>query len=220
MSVNLEMADKVAVISFDDGKANAVSNELIANLHQALNDAEPKAKAILLVGRPGRFSAGFDLRVMQGATPQEVTELVNGGGKLALRLFSMRMPVVAACTGHAIAMGALLLLACDTRIGAGGEFKIGLNETAIGMPLPVFGLELPRARLASAYVTRSIIQGELFDPETATSAGFLDATAAAEDLGKTALAAASALSELPTEAYAANKLAFRKEAIERIEAGF
>ena len=144
--------------------------------------------------------------------------MVNRGGELALRLFTLPVPVVAACTGHAIAMGALLLLSCDTRIGIEGDFKIGLNETAIGMALPVFGLELPRARLQPTHFTPAVIQARLYDPKDAVEAGFLDFAVAPEALQDTAVGVAARLGELDAKAYLANKLAIRAPAIETIRA--
>ena len=109
MSVTTQMHGDVAVITMDDGKANAVTHDLINALTAALDAAEASASAVVLAGRPGRFSAGFDLRVMQGATGEEVRALVNHGGALCLRLFESPLPIVAACRGHALAAGAVML---------------------------------------------------------------------------------------------------------------
>ncbi len=218
MSVTYTQHDAVALIHMDDGKANAVSHDLLGALHTALDRAEAAAKAVVLAGRPGRFSAGFDLNVMRGASADEVQGLVKAGGEAALRLYSFPLPVVAACTGHAIAMGCFLLLSCDTRIGVAGDFKIGANETAIGMVLPPFGLELAKARLAPTRFTRAIVQAKLFDPKAAVDAGYLDQTAEPEALIETALAEAARLGELPGGAYKGNKLAMRQATIEAIRA--
>src|SRR5438105_13642725 len=127
MSVSLERDGAVAVISIDDGKANALSPDVLSALSEAFDKAEADgASAVLLQGRPGRFSAGFDLSIMtSGVEPMRA--LVTQGAELLLRVFTYPVPVVAACTGHALAAGALLLLVSDVRVGAEGEFKIGLN---------------------------------------------------------------------------------------------
>ncbi|MCZ6459340.1 MAG: enoyl-CoA hydratase-related protein, partial [Gammaproteobacteria bacterium] len=119
---------EVAVIGMDDGKANAVGHALIDEINQGLTRSLAEAKAVVIVGRPGMFSAGFDLKEFENG-PEATTALVAKGARMMLRLFSHPQPVVAACTGHAIAAGAFMLLASDTRIGVQGEFKIGLNET-------------------------------------------------------------------------------------------
>lgn len=209
--------DDVAVIRLDDGKANAVSQDFIANMHAALDEAEKDAKAVLLIGRPGRFSAGFDLKVMMN-DPSSAGALVNAGGAMMLRMFEHPQPIVAACTGHALAAGAMMLLSSDTRIGTAGDYKIGLNETAIGMTLPQFGIELPRARLDPRHFTSAVIQAKIHSPDEAMEAGFLDVVVAEEALETTARAAADALKTLPGANYAGNKRLIRKPAIDAIRA--
>ncbi len=218
MSVNLQLHDTVALISMDDGKANAVNMDLLSALNAALDEAEATAKAVVLMGRPGRFSAGFDLKVLQEASAEEAGALVRAGGAMAERLYGFPLPLVAACTGHAIAMGSFLLLSCDTRIGVHGAFKIGANETAINMVLPVFALELLKARIPADHLTEAAVQGTLYDPEGAVRIGFLDAAVQPDDLIEQAMAVARQLAELPTPAYAGNKRAVRSTTLEAIRA--
>jgi enoyl-CoA hydratase len=181
-SVRYTLQDRVAVLTLDDGKANALSPQTIAALQAALDRAErDAAAAVLLVGRPGRFSAGFDLNVMTGDLAG-VRALVTSGAELLLRLYLYERPLIAACTGHALAAGALLLLAADLRIGARGQFRIGLNEVALQLTLPVFAMELARDRLATRLFTAAVTQARIFDPGQACDAGFLDLLAAPEEL--------------------------------------
>ena len=179
-AVSYELDGGVAVITIDDGKANAISHEVIKGLHEALSKADGTATAVLLVGRPGRFSAGFDLSVMTSGT-DPMRNLVRAGAGLLLRLFMYPMPVVVACTGHALAAGALVLLASDERIGAEGEFKVGLNEVAIGMGLPHFAIELARYRMPPAQLDSALL-GDVFPPAAAVTAGYLDRVVPAADL--------------------------------------
>ena len=210
--------DDVACLTIDDGKANAVGFAFIEETNEALDRAGREAKAVVLTGRTGILSGGFDLKeVRKGA--DAAMELVDRGSRLMLRLFSLPQPLVIACSGHAVAAGAFLLLAADTRIGVSGDFKIGLNETTIGMTLPNFGLELATARLSKRYLTAAVIHANLFDPMGAKAAGFLDEVVSADVLLERAMTAAQALALLPAEAYAGNKLAVRKAAIDRISAG-
>ena len=150
-SVHYELNDKTAVIRLDDGKANAISQAVIDSLMGMLDQAEKEATAVLIVGREGRFSGGFDLGVMRSG-PENVRSLVKAGAELFLRIFEYPLPVVIACTGHAVAAGAIVLLAADARVGARGEFKIGLSEVAIGMRLPIFAFEFARQRLPNSIV--------------------------------------------------------------------
>lgn len=206
---------KVAHITLDDGKANAVGHTLIDALNEGLDRAEKDATATVIQGRDGKFSAGFDLAEINKG-PANASALVGKGAHLMLRLFTHPQPLVAACSGHAVAAGAFMLLACDTRIGIDGNFKIGLNETAIGMTLPEFGHQLAKSRLLPAALTASYIQAQLFSPDQAAAVGYLDQVVAPDELQQTALATATALAELPTAVYAANKLDIRRDAIAAI----
>lgn len=215
MAITLDIQNDVAHLAIDDGKANALSFALIEEFQDALTKAESDAKAILISGRAGRFCAGFDLSVMR-ESPDKAGELVNKGGHLLLRLFENPLPVVIACTGHALAAGGLMLLSADTRIGTQGDFKIGLNETAIGMVLPQFGIELPKARLGQDHFTAAVVQGKMHNPDEAIAAGFLDMVVSHDTVIETSLAAAGQLAQLPQHSYHGNKLLIRKQAIEAI----
>lgn len=215
-AVGYELAGEVAVVRIDDGKANAVSPALIAALGAALDRAEREARAVLLAGRPQRFSGGFDLGIMRQGGDATLA-LTAAGAELALRIYGFPHPVVIACTGHAIAMGAVLLLAGDSRIGADGDFKIGLNETANGMTLPVFAVELARARLTPRALTRATLLAEIFAPADAAAVGFLDRVVAPEKVLETALAEATRLaSAINTVALARSKQRLRAATIAHI----
>ena len=216
MSATLTIENEIAVITMDDGKANAINPAMLDALNAALDRAEKEAKAIVITGRPDRFSGGFDLKMMMGASPEEVRKLVMGGGALALRLFTMPMPVIAACTGHGIAMGCFILLGCDKRIGAAGAYRIGANETQIGMVLPVFALELCKARLNPLYMTESVIMGTLFSPEEAVTVGYLDQVTAPDQVLAEAMAEAERLKALPGAALAGNKKILRQPFVDVI----
>lgn len=208
--VQLTIEDGVAVVRLDDGKANAVSHTLVDQLHAALDRADADADAVAFIGREGKFSAGFDLSVMtQGADASR--GLVKAGGELFMRVFTHPQPTVAAVTGHALAAGALLCLACDTRIGSADlPAKIGLNETAIGMGLPWYGVRLGEARLSVRHRQRSVLQAEMYDMAGALDAGYLDELVAADAVAATAIERARQLGQLPRGAYAFTKSRLRQ----------
>ena len=170
--VTCELRDGVAVVTMDDGKANAISWQTLDDFHAALDEAEG-AEALVIAGRPGKFSAGFDLSVVQEG-PDAAVRIMNAGGKLCLRLHEWPTPRVIASTGHALAMGAVLLACGDLRIGAAGPFKYGLNEVAIGLALPRFAFELHRPRMATKELHRATVLSKIYDPEGALEAGYVD----------------------------------------------
>ena len=215
--VRSELQGEVAVVHFDDGKANAFSMASIAGLSAALDRAEKEARSVVIAGRPGRcLSGGFDLSVMRGGDGAAVRELVRSGAELVMRLYDFPQPVVIACSGHAVAMGAVLLLGADLRIGAAGEFKIGLNEVAIRMTLPDFALELARDRLSRRHLQRATGLAELYTPEGAVDAGFLDRVVAPEALVETAVSSAKSLATLDPRAHQATKQRLRATVLTRL----
>jgi enoyl-CoA hydratase len=213
--IRYDLRDGIALITFDDGKVNAISHEVIDGLDAALARAENEARAVLLAGRDKRLSAGFDLSVMTGGI-EAARALVTAGAELMLRIYTFPLPVVVACTGHALAAGAILLLASDWRAGAGGEFKIGLNEVAIGLTLPLFALELARDRLSKRHFSAAVTQARIFDPKGALDAGFLDSVEPPETLLDASLRRAAELAKLPDAAFRETKARERAATVKSI----
>ncbi|HEY3810413.1 MAG TPA: crotonase/enoyl-CoA hydratase family protein [Acidimicrobiales bacterium] len=216
MPVTYALQEHVAVVTFNDGKANVYNHEVLDQMGKALAraEADPDARALLLVGRPGRFSAGFDLATMTGST-EGMRSLVAAGGHFAARVLLAPLPVVAACTGHALAAGALVLLAADHRIGAAGDWRIGCNEVAIGMALPVWAVELARYRMPPGQFDR-VVLGEIGGPKEACAAGFLDRVVAPEELLAEAMSTATRLAQLRGGAVAGTKVRARAEVARRM----
>lgn len=209
-SIRYELRDKVALITMDDGKANALSPTAIAAITAAFARAEAEAAAV-----EKRLSGGFDLSIMMNS-PDSARDLVTLGAELMVRIYTFPRPVVVACTGHALAAGAILLLVGDVRIGARGDFKIGLNEVAIRMTLPLFALELARDRLSKRYFSAAVTQARIFDPDGAVDAGYLDAVESPERLLDAALTRAHALGELPDPAFRETKTRERAATVKYI----
>jgi enoyl-CoA hydratase len=211
-----EFDGTIATITLDDGKANVFSTPVVETLDALLDLAEADgARALVIAGRPGKFSAGFDLAEMTESV-DGMRQLVIAGARWWMRLYGYPMPTVAACTGHALAGGALTLLSCDVRVGADVPAKIGLSEVAIGMTLPKFGVELARDRLTRAAFGRSTMGGQVYDPQGALEVGYLDHVVAADEVLAVAQAEAVRLSALRTGPYGATKLNARGEMIERV----
>lgn len=203
--VKYTLKDSIAWIQMDDGKANAISYTMIEELEAALDRAEKEASAVVLSGRPGRFSAGFDLQEMKKGVEQ-ARALVSRGARFFLRFYLFPRPLIITCTGHALAGGALLLLTGDVRIGFEADFRIGLNEVQIGMPVPILAMELARDRLEPWEFQKATLFSEIFDPEEATSAGFLDLCMENETaMLETVTQVAMKLAALPREAFAKTK---------------
>lgn len=216
----LQRDKHLALLTLDDGKANAISLAMIERLHRLLDESESDdaIKALVITGREGRFSAGFELSVMKSG-PDAVRELVGAGAQLALRIYEFPKPVVMACSGHAVAMGGILLFTADWRTGVDGAFRIGLNETQIGMTMAEFGAELARDRISPRYFTRAVLNAEMFAPSVAMDAGYLDEVVDALSLIDFACVQADRLASLDQRAFAATKRRLRAATIRRIREG-
>jgi enoyl-CoA hydratase len=199
----------------DDGKANALSKAMIVELTAALERAEKEASAIVLAGRAERFCAGFDLRVMMSG-PDNAKELLRSGAQLFMKLYGTSLPLVIACTGHALAGGALVVLTGDYRVSAAGAYKIGLNEVSLGMPVPVLAMELARDRLSKRELVHATLLAKIYDPEAAQRAGYVDVVVAADQVLATAKAEAARFGAFSRSAYQATKKRLRGASIEHV----
>jgi len=207
------------VIALDDGKANALTFDVFEAINDGLDRAEADdAGAVVLAGRPGMFSGGFDLNVMRGGDAATTMRLVTDGADVILRLYRSGRPIVAACTGHAVAAGALLLLGSHYRVGAAGDFRLVLIETQIGMVLPDWAVEMAEERLVGTHVQQAAIESRVYDPASAVEAGFLDRVVPPDEVLDAALAEAERLAALPPAAYAGNAAKVRAGAVARLEA--
>jgi enoyl-CoA hydratase len=201
----------IATLVMDDGKVNAMSIPMLETLHAAFDRAERDGALVLLMGREGIFSAGFDLKVFpQGPIP--TVKMLRLGATLCERILSFPYPVVTGCTGHAYPAGAFLMLSADRRVGSEGPFRIGMNEVAIGLTLPSFAVELARHRLAPAYFQRAVT-GDMYGPTEAMTAGFLDEVVPVEKLSERCRAITEGLCEVDFEAHRGTKDKVRAECL-------
>ena len=203
-AVTVTVEEGIVVVRVDDGRANALSHTVLDGLDAALDRAEAEASAVVMTGREGRFCAGFDLSVMM-ASAHDRRVLVEKGAHVFLRMAEFARPIVVACTGHALAAGAVWLTCVDWRIGADVEAKIGLNEVAIGMPLPIFAVEMARERLSKRHFLAATAHARIYSPREAVDAGYLDEVVPPVLLGAAAMAKATALGALKDPAYRLTK---------------
>jgi len=213
--VRYEFADGIATLSMDDGKVNVMSLRMLQALHAAFDRARADRAVVVLAGRERVFSGGFDLAAFK-RDREELYRMLEAGAKLAERLAAFPHPIVAACTGHAVAMGAFLLLSADLRIGVDRDARVHINEVQIGMTLPWFAIEICRMRLAPPALNRAMLTAEPYFPQQALAAGFFDELAAPEALLKVARERAAALAKLDAGSFTATKQRVRQHALEAL----
>ncbi|MFI5027763.1 MAG: crotonase/enoyl-CoA hydratase family protein [Solirubrobacterales bacterium] len=208
----------IATITIDDGKVNALSIEMLETIHACLDRAEKEEAVVVLTGREGYFSAGFDLKVFS-EQPERIVEMLTLGARLAERILCFPTPTLVACSGHAIAAGTFPALAADFRIGVEGPYKLGLNEVKIGLTVPLFVVELARHRLTPAEFNRALVTANMYSPGEAVAAGILDRVVAPEELAGASREVAEGLAGLNMAAHASTKLRVRESAMQALRVG-
>lgn len=215
--VTHEMTGGVSLIRLDDGKVNAMSIAMLGHINDALDRAEAAGAATVIAGRPGIFSAGFDLGELMGGDPEILATQLTMGARLVQRLLLFPVPVVTACTGHAFPMGAFIMMSADVRYAAEGPYRIGMNEVAIKIPVPRFALELAFRRLTPASYARLVVTGEMLSPSEAAAAGFVDEAVPEETVVQRALDMAASLQAIDFKSHHTTKQRARGGLVDAIE---
>ena len=214
--IDFKLRDGIATLTLDDGKANALSLAMSQAIDVALDKAASDAKAVVIRGRPGILGGGFDLNVIRSGDAAARAAMTESGMRLLTRLYMLPQPLIIACTGHAVAAGCLMLLTGDVRIGLRGAFRIGLNETGIGLSLPQAGIELARDRLLPTALTEAVLLARLYGPDDAVRVGYLEQAVDADGFDAAVQAAAEALAKLDPTAFATTKRRLRQATIDRV----
>ena len=212
----LESNGDVSIITLDDGKVNVFSPDMIEQLNIILDKVPEDKGSILIQGKEGMFSAGFDLKVMQGGDTEAMSKMAAGGVKLLARVYSFPRPVVVACSGHAIALGAFLLCCADYRVGAKGEYIVQANEVRNNMSIPTPILEISKSRISKAHWYRAILNAEAYNIEDSIEAGYLDEVVEATNLSNRAMEVANDLATLDHPHYKMTKELDQKATLDKI----
>ena len=209
----------VSIITLDDGKANVFSNAMISTIDQLLDEVPNDKGALLITGRQGLLSGGFDLKTMTGGEAKDIIEMTVNGFKLLARIYGFSRPVVVAASGHAIALGAFLLCCADYRVGAKGKYLVQANEHRNNMSIPIPILEISKSRISKRHWHRAILNAEAYPIDQSVEAGYLDEVVDEGDLMKRAMEVATDLATLGHPQYQMTKDLDQKDILERINAG-
>jgi enoyl-CoA hydratase len=216
--VTYGIEDGIAQITMDDGKANAMNWGFFKEMGKSMDQAESDgAKALVITGRPGFFSGGLDLKLLPTLSASELGDFLITFARTMLRVFSFPVPTIAAITGHAIAGGAMLAFACDRRFALDGPYRIQMNETLIGLPLPSWMFLIARSAIPSRWRNEALLHARAYNPNEALERGILDAVVQdADSLAAQVKAATAEMLSLNLPAYAASKKNLRQEGIEHV----
>jgi enoyl-CoA hydratase len=212
----LTSEDDISIITLDDGKANVFSPDMIQDVNECLDKVPLESGALIITGRQGMFSAGFDLKIISAGDIQATMGMSLSGFKLLSRLFSFPRPILAACSGHGIALGTFLLCCCDYRIGVKGDFMIGANEMRTNMVIPIPILELINHRISSSHKYRAILGAEMYSIENGIDAGLIDEVVDPGNLMETAMLKAKDLASMGHPSYTLTKELLIREPLQKI----
>jgi enoyl-CoA hydratase len=192
---------------------------LLTDLAAALDaaGADSDVRAVVLTGAGRFFSGGLDLSAAH-AGDEGIAPLATLYRETHVKLLTLPKPTIAMMNGHAIAGGLILVLACDYRLGLDADYKIGVNEVAIGASYPKVAFEIARLRLSHARAAELLLGAALYPASEAIRLGVVDELFPAEKLEVTVMRRAERMGGFPREAYAHTKLAFVEEAVARVMA--
>jgi len=210
------LIDGVHHITMDDGKVNALDKAKLDALTAALGECAREQAPVAIRGRKGIWSAGFDLKGF-AAGPEAALAQLQAGKDAILAILRHPAPVVTVCEGHAYPMGAFLMLAADHAIGTEGDFVTGMNESAIGLALPVYPMILGAARL-NASGRKAVATARMFTPHEARDAGYFDEVVSPDNVDAHLAKVLAAMTALNMGAFHANKSAMNAQLIAQIEA--
>ena len=208
--------DDISIITLDDGKANVFSPKMIQDVNECLDKVPTESGALIITGRDGMFSAGFDLKIISSGDMQATMDMSLSGFKLLSRIFSFPRPILAACSGHGIALGTFLLCCCDYRIGVKGDYMIGANEMRTNMVIPIPILELISHRVTASHKYRAILGAEMYSIQDGVEAGLIDEIVDSKDLMEAAMLKAKDLASMGHPSYTLTKELFIKEPLQKI----
>jgi len=208
--------DDISIITLDDGKANVFSPKMIQDVNECLDKVPTESGALIITGRDGMFSAGFDLKIISSGNIQATMDMSLSGFKLLSRIFSFPRPILAACSGHGIALGTFLLCCCDYRIGVKGDYMIGANEMRTNMVIPIPILELISHRVTASHKYRAILGAEMYSIQDGVEAGLVDEIVDSKDLMEAAMLKAKDLASMGHPSYTLTKELFIREPLQKI----
>ena len=201
-------------LRLDRPPVNALSPELVSALKKAIQAAPGDgARALILSGAPGRFSGGLDVPLLLGLDRPAMAALWREFYALLGAITQSPIPIVAAITGHAPAGGTVLAMFCDLRIMASGDYKIGLNEVPVGIPIPPVILAGARRQVGPRLAERLAVSGELLSPRDALGFGMIDEVVALEKVVDRAVERCQRLLALPAEAMASTRRLARADLV-------
>ena len=215
----LTKENDISVIKLDDGKANAFSYEMLIQINNLLEKVSRDSGALVITGREGLFSGGFDLKTFATGDMEKVSKMVQLGYRLLLELFSFERPVIAAVSGHSIALGLFIACSADYRIAIDGEYVCQANEVRNNMDIPTPIMEILKVRVNKNYFYPAVLHSDPFSVQDSIAVGYIDEVVAEQDFMNRVIEKATELASLPHPFYANTKKSAQEDIRQKISDG-
>ena len=201
----LSKENDISIIKLDDGKANAFSYDMLSLVNDLLKKVPRDSGALVITGREGLFSGGFDLKTLATGDMEKITKMVQLGYRLLLELFSFDRPIVAAVSGHSIALGLFVTCSADYRIAIDGKYVCQANEVRNNMDIPTQIMEIIRARVNKKYFYSAVYHSDAYSVQDSIEVGYIDEVVSEDQFMKRVMEKAKELATLPHPFYANTK---------------
>ena len=201
----LSKENDISIIKLDDGKANAFSYDMLSQVNELLTKVPRDSGALVITGREGLFSGGFDLKTLATGDMEKITKMVQLGYRLLLELFSFDRPIIAAVSGHSIALGLFVTCSADYRIAIDGKYVCQANEVRNNMDIPTQIMEIIRARVNKKYFYSAVYHSDAYSVQDSIEVGYIDEVVSEDQFMKRVMEKAKELATLPHPFYANTK---------------
>ena len=206
----------ISIIKLDDGKANAFSYDMLSQVNELLAKVPRDSGALVITGREGLFSGGFDLKTLATGDMEKITKMVQLGYNLLLELFSFDRPIVAAVSGHSIALGLFVTCSADYRIAIDGKYVCQANEVRNNMDIPTQIMEILKARVNKKYFYPAVYHSDAYSVQESIEVGFIDEVVSEDQFMERAMEKAKELATLPHPFYANTKKTAQEDVRQKI----
>ena len=201
----LSQENDISIIKLDDGKANAFSYDMLTQVNKLLSKVPRDSGALVITGREGLFSGGFDLKTLATGDMEKITKMVQLGYHLLLELYSFDRPIIAAVSGHSIALGLFVTCSADYRIAIDGEYVCQANEVRNNMDIPIQIMEILKARVNKNYFYPAVFHSDAYTVQDSIAVGFIDEVVPQAEFMDRVMDKAKELATLPHPFYAKTK---------------
>lgn len=212
----LTQDNDISIIKLDDGKANAFSYDMLTQVNELLAKVPRDSGALVITGRDGLFSGGFDLKTLAAGDMEKITKMVHLGYRLLLELYSFDRPIIAAVSGHSIALGLFVTCSADYRVAIDGKYICQANEVRNNMDIPTQIMEILKARVNKNYFYPAVFHSDAYSVQDSIEVGFIDEVVPQTEFMDRVMEKAKELATLPHPFYANTKKSAQDDVRQKI----